>query len=75
MIRVYVSPGTVTGFTLQAEAGVLVSFSEHGFVHGHLTYQSSYLKNDTTSTTTGETATADLHTMYGGINGGVGYWF
>lgn len=75
MIEVYVNPGTMAGFTVQGDAGVLVSFSEHAFAQGRLSYQSSFVDSRTTSSTTGETATAELRASYLGVHAGIGYWF
>lgn len=75
MIKVYADPGTVRGFTIQGDAGAQISFSEHGFVQGRLSYQSSFLESSATSETTGQTAAIDLHASYWGVNGGIGYWF
>ncbi len=75
MIKVYANPGTVSGFTIQGDAGALFSFSQNGFLQGRLSYQSSFLESSTASATTGEPAKAELRARYWSINAGVGYWF
>lgn len=75
IVKIVADPGTVSGFTIQGDAGALISFSQHGFVQGRLSYQASFLENDVTSPSTGEAAKADLHASYWAVNAGIGYWF
>jgi hypothetical protein len=75
MVKAYADPGTVGGFVVQADGGMIVSFSTHGFVQARISYQWGYQKGTVQSRTTSETATAYLHSSYLGLHAGAGYWF
>jgi hypothetical protein len=75
MVKVFADPGTVGGFVVQGDGGMIVSFSTHGYAQARISYQWGYQKGTVTSKTTSETATAYLHSSYLGVHAGVGYWF
>ncbi len=75
MVKAYADPGTVGGFVVQGDGGMIVSFSTHGFAQARISYQWGYQKGTVTSRTTSETATAYLHSSYLGLHAGAGYWF
>jgi hypothetical protein len=75
MVKAFADPGTVWGFIIQGDAGVLVSFSQNGFARGRISSQWGFQSGTVTSSTTDETATAEMHSHYVGLDVGAGYWF
>jgi hypothetical protein len=75
VLGTYPNPSTLSGFVVQADAGVLFSFTQHGFVQAGASVQWGFQNKTFISKTTNLPATATLRSTFFGICTGIGYWF
>jgi hypothetical protein len=73
--KVYVDPGTVRGFVVQAGAEITGSFGQHFFLDGRLANQWGFQDSEVRSLTNDETWDAKVHTSLFSVQVGCGYWF
>ena len=70
-----VALGTMHGFVLQAGGGVQYAFGQHGFFAIRGFYQRASYQTQIKSSTTGQSAEAQLRATFFGVHGCGGYWF
>jgi hypothetical protein len=75
LVKVYANPGTAHGFLVQTGFGMIWSLGEHAFLDFRTAYQWGFQNNKVQSATNGEMADVQVHSSFGIVQAGGGYWF